>query len=217
VSRRNATAEIEAEEQEKTLRYNPGGRDVEARAAHISPTHDAAELRPRLRIMASGAQTGSVVLLIHGGRARSREPVPRGSLALARMRMFAPAILSAGGGAGTAVALLRNRYRGWNEPRADPVEDAAWALEEIERRFGRVPVILVGHSMGGRAALRVAGHPAVLGVAALAPWLPDREPLAQLEGRTVLVAHGDRDSTTSPADSLAFVRRAADVAERICF
>jgi dienelactone hydrolase len=131
--------------------------------------------------------------------------------------MFAPAILSAGGGAGTAVALLRNRYRGWNEPRADPVEDAAWALEEIERRFGRVPVILVGHSMGGRAALRVAGHPAVLGVAALAPWLPDREPVAQLEGRTVLVAHGDRDSTTSPADSLAFVRRAADVAERICF
>ncbi|HZP51773.1 alpha/beta hydrolase [Actinocrinis sp.] len=194
---RHGTAD--AEEEEKALRY------------------DAAELRPGLRIMAPGARTTSVVLLIHGGRAKSREPVSRGSLPLARMRMFAPAILGAARGQGTSVALLRDRYRGWNEPHADPVEDAGWALEEIERRFGAVPVVLVGHSMGGRAALRVAGHPAVRGVAALAPWVPNREPVAQLAGRTVLVAHGDRDAMTSPADSLAYVRRAAGVADRICF
>lgn len=178
---------------------------------------DAAEPRPRLRIMARGPRTTSVVLLIHGGRSISREPVSRGSLPLARMRMFAPAILDAAGDAGTSVALLRNRYRGWNDSRADPVEDAHWALEEIGRQVGEVPVVLVGHSMGGRAALRVAGHPAVRAVAALAPWLPEREPIAQLAERTVLVAHGDRDSVTSPAGSLAYVRRAAGAADRICF
>ncbi|HEU5357030.1 MAG TPA: alpha/beta fold hydrolase [Actinocrinis sp.] len=177
----------------------------------------ATELRPQLRIMARGPQTKAVVLLIHGGRENSREPVSRGSLPLARMRMFAPAILNAAGEAGTSVALLRNRYRGWNDSRADPVEDASWALDEIGRRFGEVPVVLVGHSMGGRAALRVTGHPAVRGVAALAPWLPEGEPITQLAGRTVLVAHGDRDSMTSAAKSLAYVRRAADVADRICF
>lgn len=175
--------------------------------------------QPRLTIMAPDGQSPptSVALLIHGGRETSREPVSRGSLPLARMRMFAPAILDAAGKDGTAVALLRNRYRGWNQPHADPVADAHWALEEIERRFGAVPVVLVGHSMGGRAALRVAGHPLVRGVAALAPWLPAREPVTQLAGRTVLIAHGDRDSVTSPADSLAYVRRADGVAERICF
>ncbi len=217
--RHGATAEAEAaaEEKETTLRYELGGREAEARAARFPPLDDAAELRPRLRIMAHGPRTTGVVLLIHGGRSTSREPVSRGSLPLARMRMFAPAILNAAGKAGTCVALLRNRYRGWNDSRADPVQDADWALEEIGRRFGEVPVVLAGHSMGGRAALRVAGHPAVRGVAALAPWLPEREPFAQLAGRTVLVAHGDRDSTTSPAGSLAYVQRAAGAADRICF
>ncbi|HEU5428135.1 MAG TPA: alpha/beta fold hydrolase [Actinocrinis sp.] len=215
--RHDATAEAEAEEQETTLRYQPVGGEAEARAARVAQLDDAAELRPRLRIMARGPRTTGVVLLIHGGRSTSREPVSRGSLPLARMRMFAPAILDAAGKAGTTVALLRNRYRGWNDSRADPVQDADWALEEIGRRFGEVPVVLVGHSMGGRAGLRVAGHPAVRGVAALAPWLPEGEPVAQLAGRTVLVAHGDRDSTTSPAESLAYVQRAAGVADRICF
>ncbi|WP_438949092.1 LLM class flavin-dependent oxidoreductase, partial [Streptomyces harbinensis] len=40
----------------------------------------------------------------------------------------------------------------------------------LAARLGPVPVVLVGHSMGGRAALRAAGHPAVTGVVALAPW-----------------------------------------------
>lgn len=189
------------------------GRAAESARSREQP----AEPRPRLRIVARGERTTGVVLLLHGGRTTSHDPVPRGSLPLARMRMFAAPILRAAGAEGTCVALLRNRYRGWNEPRADPVADALWALAQIERRYGRVPVVLVGHSMGGRAALRVAGHPAVRAVAALAPWLPDREPAAQLAGRTVLVAHGDRDSVTSAAASRAYVRRAAEIAERICF
>lgn len=201
------------------LRRNPDEPGSAGCTAEPAPSRgqSGAEPRPRLRIVARGEHTTGVVLLIHGGRATSHDPVPRGSLPLARMRLFAAPILKAAGGEGTCVALLRNRYRGWNEPRTDPVTDALWALDQIEQRYGTVPVVLVGHSMGGRAALRVAGYPTVRAVAALAPWLPEREPVAQLAGRTVLVAHGDRDSITSAAASRAYVRRAAGVAERICF
>lgn len=171
---------------------------------------------PLLNIATRGDTTAGVVLLLHGGRVESRSSVRRVNLSVVRMRMFAPSILAAGGD-GIAVALLRNRYRGWNGYDADPVADALWALNEIERRHGPVPVVIVGHSMGGRAALRAAGEPRVRGVVALAPWLPADEPIAQLAGRSVLIAHGARDSVTSPDRSLAYVRRAADVANRVCF
>src|SRR5579859_5755278 len=112
-----------------------------ARAARV-------EHRPLLRITARGEATHAVVLLLHGGRVDSRSSVRRGNLTVARMRMFAPSILAAAGDAGIAVAVLRNRYRGWNGRDADPVADARWALSEIERRYGAVPVVVVGHSMG---------------------------------------------------------------------
>jgi alpha-beta hydrolase superfamily lysophospholipase len=173
--------------------------------------------RPRLKFLTRDERVTNVVLLIHGGQATSRDPVQRGSLPLARMRLFVPAILGGARGRGTAVALLRNRYRGWNEPDGDAVADAQWALAQVEQRYGAVPIALVGHSMGGRAALRIAGRPAVRAVAALAPWLPAGEAVAQLAERAVLVAHGDRDKVTSCAASLAYARRAVPVAERVYF
>ncbi len=192
-----------------------GGRDSQGGWNRTKRT--PIEHGPLLRIASRGDVTRGVVLLLHGGRVDSRSSARRGNLTLLRMRMFAPSILGASGDAGIAVAVLRNRYRGWNGPNADPVSDALWALGEIERQCGKVPVVIVGHSMGGRAALRVAGEPSVRGVVALAPWLPAEEPIAQLAGRTVLVAHGDRDSVTSPDASLSYVRRVADVADRVCF
>jgi pimeloyl-ACP methyl ester carboxylesterase len=77
-----------------------------------------------------------------------------------------------------------------------------------------VPVVLVGHSMGGRAALRVAGRATVRGVVALAPWLPGAEPVEQLAGRDLVVLHGTRDLTTSPRASADFAARAAPLARR---
>jgi hypothetical protein len=65
--------------------------------------------------------------------------------------------------------------------------------------------------MGARAAVRAAGHPAVTAVAGLAPWLPPGEPVAQLAGRRVLLAHGTVDTITSPAETWAFVERARAV------
>jgi dienelactone hydrolase len=162
-----------------------------------------------------------VVLLLHGGRADSFEPVRSGNLAALRMTRFAPAFRGRLGSRGprVAVALLRNRTRGWNagaaDPVPDPVADALWALEHIDRRLGPVPVVLAGHSMGGRAALRVAGHPSVRAVAALAPWLPPDEPVAQLAGRDLLIAHGTRDRVTSLDASRAYAREAAAVARSV--
>ena len=60
--------------------------------------------------------------------------------------------------------------------------------------------------MGARAAMRAAGHPAVSAVAGLAPWLALGEPVEQLAGRWVLVAHGTADVITSPAGDLGLRR-----------
>jgi dienelactone hydrolase len=110
-----------------------------------------------------------------------------------------------------AVFQLRYRVRGWNAPRLDPVQDARWALTEIQRTFPGVPVVLVGHSMGGRVALRVAEDPAVTAVCALAPWCPPTDPVEQLAGRAVLIVHGRLDRTTDPAESCRYARRAKQV------
>jgi dienelactone hydrolase len=117
---------------------------------------------------------------------------------------------------GLAVWLLRYRYRGWNAPAMDAKQDALWALDEAARRHPGVPVVLLGHSMGGRAALHAAGHPGVRAVCALAPWLDGTDPVEQLAGRGVLIAHGDRDRMTDPAESYAFAVRAKRVTDRVC-
>jgi hypothetical protein len=70
--------------------------------------------------------------------------------------------------------------------------------------------------MGARAALRVADHPAVIAVCALAPWTTLDEPVRQLAGRSVLIAHGDRERTTDPRLSFRFAVRAKQVTTRVC-
>lgn len=116
---------------------------------------------------------------------------------------------------GVEVWMLRYRYRGWNGAESSPVQDARWALDEVRRRHGDVPVVLVGHSMGGRTALRVAADPAVVGVVALAPWVEAGEPGEQLRDRAVLIAHGSADTVTSPRASRRFARRLELVARNV--
>ena len=48
--------------------------------------------------------------------------------------------------------------------------DVAWALERVRGPHGEVPVALVGHSLGGRAALLAGGAP-VRSAVALNPWV----------------------------------------------
>ena len=165
--------------------------------------------QPRLRKFgATDAATAGAVLVLHGGQENSTAPAAPWQPAYVRMIPFARDLRRA---PGVAVWQLCNRYRGWNAPGLDPVADARWALERLREAHPDVPVVLVGHSMGGRVALRVADDPAVTGVCALAPWTPEGEPVAQLADRTVLIAHGDRDRMTDPALSYTYAERAKEV------
>lgn len=163
-------------------------------------------------VRAPARVTSAVVLVLHGGRARSKQPTSASQLAYRRMVPFARAIRYPG----TAVWLVRNRVRGWNEPERDALIDARSALDAARQRYPGAGIVLVGHSMGGRAALLAAGAEGVTGVCALAPWLEPGDPVAQLAGRSVVIAHGDRDTWTDPARSEDYARRARHVTPEVC-
>ncbi|WP_406369186.1 alpha/beta fold hydrolase [Streptomyces sp. NBC_00647] len=152
--------------------------------------------------------TRAAVLILHGGREDSRAPSRPWHVARVRMRPFVRAVTRALPDEDVFVGQVRYRHRGWNGADADPVADVRQALAELADLVGEVPVVLVGHSMGGRAALRAAAAPQVRAVVALAPWCPEGEPVAHLRDKRVIVLHGDRDRVTDPAASFALVRRA---------
>ena len=117
--------------------------------------------------------------------------------------------------AGVDTELVTYRFRGWND--GDPVPDTAAVVARVRTDRPGAPIVLVGHSMGGRVALRLADEPGVSAVVVLAPWLPPGEPIAQIAGKTVLLIHGDHDRLTDPARTLAFARAAAGLSERLAF
>ncbi|MDQ0681529.1 pimeloyl-ACP methyl ester carboxylesterase [Streptomyces achromogenes] len=153
------------------------------------------------------APAGAAVLMLHGGREHSRTTSKAWHPAALRMRPVLRAAVASTDRRDVLFGEVRYRFQGWNAT-ADPVDDAARALDELRRLAGEVPVILVGHSMGGRAALRAAADPAVHGVLALAPWCPPGEPVDHLAGTRIVVLHGDRDRVTDPGASAEYVRRA---------
>jgi acetyl esterase/lipase len=168
---------------------------------------------PRLEPVGSPpAQPSAVVLVLHGGKAHSEESSERKRLAYRRMSPFAWMLARRG----LAVYVLRYRVRGWNAPARDALVDARWAISAVAESHPGVPVLLLGHSMGGRAALGAAGAPNVVAVCALAPWLDGSDPVAQLAGRTVLIAHGGRDGWTDPAASYAYALRAKAAGVAVC-
>ena len=179
------------------------------------PAGPWADARAVLSMAKASGETRGVVLVLHGGRSNSFESVRGRHLSPARMLPFARALHSGGARDGLAVWTLRNRYRGWNGKDMSPVQDARWALAHIGREHPGVPVYLLGHSMGGLTALCVADHPQVEAVVALAPWLDAQTPVERVAGRRILIVHGTNDRWTSPANSLAYARRADGVAESV--
>lgn len=147
-----------------------------------------------------------VVLLLHGGEdGSSTHRVPAGWPPVLRMTGFLPWLRRRPGR--PAVLQLRNSVKGWNGG-GPPVDDARWALAEIGRRLPGVPVVLVGHSMGGRVGVRVLDDPAVVGLVGLAPWLTHEQLLPDLTGRRLLLVHGTRDRTIPIGDTRDWAARA---------
>ncbi|MFJ3306274.1 alpha/beta hydrolase [Streptomyces sp. NPDC086549] len=158
--------------------------------------------------------TRAAVLFLHGGRADSRAPSRPWHPAAVRMKPFVRAVATLLPDEGVLLGEVRYRLRGWNGSDADALRDARRALEELVLLVGDVPVVLVGHSMGGRAALRAAAAPQVRGVLALAPWCPDGEPVSHLRDKDVVILHGDRDRVTDPRASESFARQAREAGAR---
>jgi dienelactone hydrolase len=153
--------------------------------------------------------------VLPGGRADSFEPTTGRQLSGVRMLPFAASLHRGGARHGLAVWTVRYRVRGWNGKEASPLADVTSALDQVRERHGDVPIVLVGHSMGGRVAMRLAGEESVIAAIGLAPWLPDGEPVEQLAGRRILLAHGDRDSVTSPRATQRFAERAQPFAAQL--
>ncbi|MGW5614609.1 alpha/beta hydrolase [Streptomyces sp. NPDC003877] len=166
------------------------------------------------------AVSGVVLLLPGGEEVSGRRPAPL--LATASVRALGRRLARAGREEGLAVHVVHYRCRGWNGSEANLARDAAWAADEAVRRYGDVPVCLAGIGMGGRAALRAAGHEAVNSAVALAPWLPEEdvaappEPVKQLVGRQVLIVHGTNDGRTDPELSFRLAARAKKANRDVC-
>ncbi|MEU1198319.1 alpha/beta hydrolase [Streptomyces sp. NPDC005813] len=163
----------------------------------------------------------AVVLLLPGGEETSaRRPSPM--MATASVRALGRRLTRAGQADGLVTHVVHYRFRGWNGSEAHLARDASWAVDEVVRRYGDVAVCLAGIGMGGRAALRSAGHSAVNSVLALAPWLPAEdvaappEPVKQLAGRRVLIVHGTHDERTDPELSFRLAARAKKANRDIC-
>lgn len=174
------------------------------------------DLHPGVHVLPARGETRAVVLVLHGGKANSYEPSESKHLSSMRMKPFAAAVHDKGADDGIAVWRVKYRVRGWNAPELSPVADARWALEEVRRRHGDVPVVLLGHSMGGRTAVHVLGDASVIGMVALCPWLP-HEPFGGADGKRVVIAHAQVDRWTSPAESLAWAEQARSVATSVSY
>lgn len=166
------------------------------------------------------AVSGVVLLLPDGTESSDRRPAPAWTAGL--VRALGRTLARAGRAEGLVTHAVRYRCRGWNGVEAHLAHDATWAVEEVVRRYGDVPVCLAGVGMGGRAALRAGGHEAVASVVAVGPWLPEDdvaappEPVRQLAGRQVLIVHGTNDERTDPELSFRLAARAKKANREVC-
>lgn len=157
-----------------------------------------------------------LVLVLHGGGSRrERMMVSPRQLSVLRMVPIARRLAREGRGR-LAVVRMLNSARGWAGA-PTPVDDVRWALAHLADRFGRrLPTGLVGHSLGGRAALLASSEDGVRSVVALAPYLLPGDGPRVLGGRSFLTVHGDQDriARIEPAAALAreLERRGADSA-----
>ena len=171
---------------------------------------------PALEFRPPRAAVRGLALFCHGGTVAKLEPPRDRALSLVRMRAIEQYVHDTCADRGIGTYLVRYRVAGWNGPAADAYADVRWSLERIREQHGAdVPVVLVGHSMGGRAALRAGGDAQVSAVCALAPWTPPGEPVEHLRDRTVAILHGRGDRWVPAVLSAQFAVRAQRAGARV--
>ena len=184
-----------------------------------APPDDPTRLAPApglTRHAVAGTPLG-LVLLLHGGTQVSHSPVEARSASWRRSAAMQRSITASLHDRGVATWLLRYRVRGWNGS-GSSVPDARWALDEVRRAHGDVPVVLLGHSMGARTAVHVADDPSVVGVVGLAPWWSIQDdPVHTLSGKHLRAAHGRSDHITSARLTREYVASADRVAASASF
>ncbi|MFJ7213488.1 alpha/beta hydrolase [Amycolatopsis sp. NPDC098790] len=153
---------------------------------------------------------GAVIVLHGGGRGGAR-PVSPAQLSVLRMIPIAHRVAHAGRGR-LAVWRLLNSVRGWNAA-LTPVDDVRWALGQLRAQLPpATPIGLVGHSLGGRAAILSAGEHDVRSVVALASYVYPHDGDVDATGRQVVFVHGTADRVADPEKAFAAARRLARTA-----
>jgi predicted esterase len=170
----------------------------------------------RLESHPADGELRGIALFCHGGTATSVAPPREAALSVVRMRAIEQYVRTSTADLGISTHLLRYRVAGWNGAAADAYADVRWALERLRDEHGpAVPIVLVGHSMGGRAALRAGGDAQVAAVCGLAPWTPPGEPVGHLRGRTVAILHGNSDRWVPAKLSADFALRAREAGAHV--
>ncbi|MDY6808679.1 MAG: alpha/beta fold hydrolase [Actinomycetota bacterium] len=136
-----------------------------------------------------------LVLVLPGGTDRSYRPFSTRQPSALRMYPFTWSI-RARYGRRVHVHQVRYRFYGWNGQQNCPVPDARKALDDLTRKHPGVPVVLVGHSMGGRVGAHLAADRRVTGLLALAPWWQHADWRFIHDDVRVVAVHGTSDTRT---------------------
>lgn len=160
---------------------------------------------------ATGATPAMVVLVLHGGPEHGTARCHRWLPQVVRCRLLARAVVRRWPTrrvGEVAVYLLQHAWTGWDGDGRDAIADARWAVRVLAQRHPHTPVAILGHSMGGRVGVRVAGADNVVGVVGLAPWLPANDPVKPLRDRRLSAIQGSRDHELPASTTAAFLARA---------
>jgi len=149
---------------------------------------------------AGPSHAGAAVVCVNGGQTSEVEGTWSATLEWL-VRRLAPRL------PGLRFGEVRYRVKSWKQLERC-AEDARAAIDEL----GAPRTLVLGFSMGGAVAARVADEPSVETVLGLAPWFPDRLSLEPLRGRRLRVLHGslDRWLPGVPGVSPALSRRGFD-------
>lgn len=167
------------------------------------PEHDGSH---PILILPRVPRPRAIALVLHGGAPDSTTGVTKFEPALLRMLPFAQHIEVRSGGR-IGAAILRDAVRGYNGAERSPVHDARWAVQRLQERYPGLPTGLVGHSMGGRVALELAGTEGVSTIVGLAPWIPQQYDVAPFLPLHTLLMHGRQDTMTDARESEKLVNR----------